>query len=548
MPVPAFISAMSRPRNHIRLLALLLLASIPLLGARNPDPVLRIPLEPLGFLPISSQFLLAGSSMYTLHYVDDKHLLLTYSTHRLLKRLPDEPPEDQDRYVEAVLLELPSGHAVARTQWRLHDHGQYLWSLGHGRFLLRVRDTLTTFAPVANLPTGEPFLERAFLTTDRRIGSVILSPEADLMILETITRQTAEPISLPSDSGLIRRSAAQQEARQEAEAPVQINLFRLFNGPADQVGLRSAGASRSRAVGRIPATAEGYLAIIDQNRQHWAFDFNSYTGKTSELAPFDSSCRPVPIFVSRSEFVAFGCHNNNTFQVIAAFNTRGDEMWEQTVLDSYFAPSFVFAPSCGRFALSRILSHAQSDFLIPEMIGGQSVVVYQTDSGKQILRVDPLPVQRAGQNFSLSPDGMNLAIVHGDAIEVYQLPPLTTKEQEAVRQAQASAPQTNDAPIRFATSTTNTSPVTESAPEPPTPTTTSTQPPQAPPQPATPTNGTANTTQNATTNPPDTASNPAPATPSGDADPNQTEPHRKPPTLYNSPSDPPPNQPTTQPQ
>ncbi len=125
----------------------------------------------MGFLPISSQFLLAGSSMYTLHYVDDKHLLLTYSTHRLLKRLPNEPPEDQDRYVEAVLIELPSGHVLARTQWRLHDHGQYLWSLGHGRFLLRIRDTLTTFAPVANLGTTEPFRERPFLTTDRRIGS-----------------------------------------------------------------------------------------------------------------------------------------------------------------------------------------------------------------------------------------------------------------------------------------------------------------------------------------------------------------------------------------
>ncbi|HEY6412671.1 MAG TPA: hypothetical protein VIX42_03225 [Edaphobacter sp.] len=543
MPVPASIAAKLRLRNPTRLLALLLLFSVPLLAARNPDPALRIPLEPLGFLPISTQFLLAGSSMYTLHYVDDKHLLLTYSTHRLLKRLPNEPPEDQDRFVEAVLLDLPSGHVLGRTLWRLHDHGQYLWSLGHGRFLLRIRDTLTTFAPVANLQTGEPFLERALITTDRRIGSVIVSPEADLLILETITRPTPDPVSLPSVS-----HPGPPAPKETDPTPIQINLFRVFHGPADQVGLRPAGLSRARVVGRIPATAEGYLAIIDQGRQHWAFDFNSYTGKTSELSPFDSSCRPVPIFVSRSEFIAFGCHGSNTFQVIGAFNMRGEEMWEQTVLDSYLAPSFVFAPASGRFALSRIISHAQSEMLIPELIGGQAVVVYQTDSGKQILRVEPLPVQRAGQNFSLSPDGMDLAIVHSDAIEVYHLPPLTTKEQEAVKQAQAAAPPINDAPIHFATPTANTSPVTESAPEPPpAPTPTSNQPAQAPPPAATPANGAANTTQNATTNPPSTTSNPAPATPSGDGDPNQPEPHRKPPTLYNSPTDPPPNQPTTEP-
>jgi hypothetical protein len=525
MPVPAFIPAIFRPRNPIRFLALLLLASTSLLAARNPDPALRIALEPLGFQPISTQFLLAGSSMYTLHYVDNKHLLLTYSTHRLLKRLPNEPPDDQDRYVEAVLIELPSGHALCRTQWRLHDHGQYLWSLGHGRFLLRIRDTLTTFAPVANLGTPEPFRERPFLTTEGRIGAVLLSPEADLLILETATRPAPDPISLPSISGPVLPS--QQEVD---PAPIQINLFRLFtlSGEADQIGLRSAGVSRARSMGRIPATAEGYLAIIDQGRQHWAFDFNSYAGKTSELSPFDSSCRPTPIFVSRSEFIAFGCHNSNTFQVLAGFNMRGEEMWEQTVLDSYFAPSFVFAPASGRFALGRIISHAPSETLIPELIGGQSVAVYQTDSGKQILRVEPLPVQRAGQNFSLSPDGMDLAIVHGDSIDIYQLPPLTTKEQEAVKQAQAAAPPTNDAPIRFATSTTNTLPATESTPEPATPTST----PQPPPQPpaANP------TAQNATTNA-------APTTPSGDADPDQPEQPRKPPTLYNSPSDPPPTQP-----
>ena len=539
MPVPASIPAMSRPRNPIRLLALLLLIAAPLLAARNPDPALRIPLEPLGFQPLSTQFLLAGSSMYTLHYVDDKHLLLTYSTHHLLKRLPNEPPEDRDRFVEAVLIELPSGHVLGRTQWRLHDHDQYLWSLGHGRFLLRIRNTLTTFAPVANLST-DPFRERPFLTTDSSIGGVLLSPEADLLIVES-KQPAPDTIELPSITGPVL-PVSQQQSDPE---PVQINLFRLFDlaGAADQVGVRPAGVTRTRSFGRIPATAEGYLAIIDQGRQHWAFDFNSYGGKTSELSPFDSSCRPTPIFVSSSEFIAFGCHKSNTFQVIGAFNMRGEEMWEQTVLDSYFSPSFVFAPSTGRFALSRIISHAQSEILIPELIGGQSVAVYQTDSGKQILHVDPLPVQRAGQNFALSPDGMDLAIVHGDAIEVYQLPPLTAREQDAVKQAHASAPSTTDAPIRFGTSTANTSPNTESVSEPP-PTSSPTPQPQAPaPVPAAnPSNSQANTTQNTTANPPATTSNPAPEASSGDPDPNQPEPHRKPPTLY-SPSDPPPVQP-----
>jgi hypothetical protein len=544
MPVPVSISAIFRPRNSISLFAFLFIA-ISLLAARNPDPALRIPLEPLGFQQPSAQFLLAGSSMYTLHYVDDRHLLLTWSAHRLLKRLPNEPPDDQDRFVDAVLIEIPSGHVLARTQWRLHDHGQYLWSLGHGSFLLRIRDTLTTFSPVANLASGQPFRERAFLTTDRRIAAVILSPEYDLLILETMPPAHADPdaIALPSVSGAPRTLPVEQE---HDPTPIQINVFRVFVSSAlsDQIQFRDVGAARARTPGRIPAIAEGYLATIDQGRQHWAFDFNSYEGKTSELSPFDSSCRPAPVFVSGSEFIAFGCHGGNTFQVIGAFNMRGEEMWEQTVQDSYFAPSFVFAPSSGRFALSRILSRAQSDLLIPELVGGQSVVVIQTDSGRQILRADPLPVQRAGQNFTLSPDGMSLAILHGDCIEIYSLPPLTTKEQEAVKLARRAVPASTEAPIHFSSQMQDTSPTAESVSG--NPTQTPSQAPSSQPA-AVATPAPSNTAHNTTTNPSAAASQSTTSDTAAEDTQQPTQP-RKPPTLYNSPSDPPPNQPTNQPQ
>ena len=122
--------------------------------ARDPSPVLRIPLEPMGFQVLSQDFLLAGSSMLTVDFVDNDHLLITFGVRRLMKRDPNEPVDGDDRTVGAYLVELPSGKVLAQTEWRLHDRGKYLWSLGHGRFLLRVRDRLTTFAPMAD-PDGE---------------------------------------------------------------------------------------------------------------------------------------------------------------------------------------------------------------------------------------------------------------------------------------------------------------------------------------------------------------------------------------------------------
>ncbi|QHS52129.1 hypothetical protein [Edaphobacter sp. 12200R-103] len=442
MPVPSIIFASLRLRkpSYGFLLALVLGFVTNAAQAKGPDPAERIPLDPLGFQAPQTQFMLAGSSMMTVDFVDPSHLLLTYNAKRLLKRLADCPPGDQDRFVEAVLLELPSGKALARTLWRTHDHGQYLWNLGRGRFMLRIRNTLTTFAPMVNLPHGNAFNQRAFIRTDRRIGGILLSPDADLMILETMDTRDPEVLGDQPDKD---------------DKPVQINFFRLISLAGDDMDVRPAGVLRSRAAGRIPANAAGFIAILDGGRQRWSFNFKSYGGQTKELAGFDSTCRPSPILVSRSEFIAFGCHASHTPQVIGAFNLRGEEMWEQNMSESYVSPSFAYAPGSGRFAISRVLTRAsmvEDETVSAEMFDSQAVTVYQTDSGRQLLRVDAAPIARAGQNFDLSPDGMHLAIIRDGSLEVYNLPALTPDERKAVQMAEASAPQIDGDPAMLLSS------------------------------------------------------------------------------------------------
>jgi hypothetical protein len=558
MPVPKHSISMLR-RRLTALAVLLPLAVIPVHAARGPEPPLRIPLESLGFQPQSIQFLLAGSSMLTLHYVDDQHLLLTFSARHLLRRLVDEPEDDQDRAIDAVLLEIPSGHVLARTTWRTHDHGQYLWPLGHGHFLLRIRDSLSTFAPMANLSTGEPFAETPFLVTvDRRIASIHLTPDADFLTIETIKRTPPKPKPKPNLFG------PDPPAQLEEPANVQINFYRLHpSDAAATVRPNDAGAVLARRSGSIAATTAGYLAIVDQGRSHYAFDFHSYSGKVNELAPFDSTCPPAPIFVSHSEFIAFGCRNGHTIQSFGGFNMRGQEMWEQGIFGDFIAPSLVYAPSSGRFAFSRILlrgSALPDQPISSDEVGAQSVVVYQTNSGKQLLHVECTPVERAGQNFTLSPDGLSLALIHADAIEIYRLPPLSDKDQTAVKLAQTSAPAETDLPVHFAEKPTPSSEEADSTVQPEaqpdnnvvTPTAagntapnTTGQTPKRETHNAPTSNDLDGTTTQTTAEPPEHPDQAPPqpsgtAQSSGDADPGV---HRKPPTLYTLPGDKPPASP-----
>ena len=118
---------------------------------QTPQPWVTMSLRSLGVPAIPTSFLQVGSSMLTLDMVDDTHLLLTFSSRGLVPRVPNDPPDDEDRMVAAELVELPTGTILARTDWHMHDHGRYLWRLGKGRFLVRTRHELFVITPEARL-------------------------------------------------------------------------------------------------------------------------------------------------------------------------------------------------------------------------------------------------------------------------------------------------------------------------------------------------------------------------------------------------------------
>jgi hypothetical protein len=416
--------------------------------ARDAVPVARIPLGPLGYQTILPDILLGGSSMLTVHFVDADHLLVTFGLRRLMKREPGELPDDGDRMVGAALVELPSGKLLARTEWRLHDRAQYLWELGQGRFLLRVRNQLTVLAPMAAGGAKDAFRETPLLRADRKIVALQVSASQDLLTLETTKLVGAETDPVP----------------------VQLNFYRLKSTGAGAEGLTiaSAGAIRAHTVVELPMTSGGFLDVIEGGKDRWLFNFDEHTGKVNELAEWDTTCAPRATFVGHAEFVAFGCRGSTEKLDLAGFNLKGEEMWQQSFMDAHVAPVFAFAPAAGRFALERIVVAGAVDEeapLLENIVRGQEVRVVQSYDGKLLFRIDCTPVQRAGQNFALSADGMRLAVmretlVHHDAtkdydeytehqaaVEVYALPPLTEKDLAEVKAAEANAPQDTGARI-----------------------------------------------------------------------------------------------------
>ena len=253
-------------------------------------------------------------------------------------------------------------------------------------------------------------------------------------------------------------------------APVQINFYRLTGTGAGAEGLAvvPAGVIGAHTVGGLP-NDHGRISGCDRGRQgRWLFNFDEHAGKVDELAEWDTSCFPQPTFVGHSEFVAFGCRGSEEKQSLAGFNLKGEQMWQQNFLDSQTAPTFSFAPAAGRFALGQIVVTGPVDREgpLPEgAVSSQEVRVMQSYNGKLLFRIDCTPVERAGQNFALSADGLRLAVVRetlvhheatkdydeyterAAAVEVYALPPLSEQDKTVVKQAEALAPQDTGARI-----------------------------------------------------------------------------------------------------
>jgi len=439
-------------------LAMWVVLAVGVAHARDSEPMARIPLGPLGYQTMTSELLLGGGSMLTVDFVDRDHLLVTFAVHRLMKREADDRADDEDRTVAAALVELPTGKLLARTEWRLHDRGQYLWGLGGGRFLLRVRDSISVLAPMDAASAGDAFRETPLLRANRHVVAVLVSANHDLLTVES-TKHVGPGVA--GDVTLVDPTL--QDPAQSDSAPVQINFFRLSSEGAGANGLRvtAAGAIRARVAVSLPMTTSGFLDLIDGERNHWLFNFDEHTGKVNELAGFETTCFPRATFVGHGEFVAFGCRGSADRQTLSGFNLKGEAMWQQSFFDTYVAPTFAFAPAVGRFALGRVVVTGAVDEegpLLESVVSAQEVRVIQSYDGRLIFKINCSPAERAGGNFALSADGQQLAVVRERmvnhpatqdydaytareaAVEIYALPALTEKDQSEVKAAEAMAP------------------------------------------------------------------------------------------------------------
>ena len=385
---------------------LLLICGAPLQAAPKggaiATPEHRIPLANLGYRAVTQPIIVReGYTMSTVDLIDDEHVLVTFNARKLIPRLPEDSEGDQDRLIKAVVLHLPDGKVVHETEWRTHDRGQYLWPMGRGYFLLRLRNTLFRITPLRGF-AREPLLE-----SERTVEAILLSPMHDMLLVETspghhIGDDPTAPVEGPKIEG---------------------TFYTIREGAKPTLHIRAVVQEERRFVTAF--TSKGFLGTVKEDREHWGFDFHPFGGKAIELAGFTSTCQPHAQFVSDATFIATGCRGGADRRLLAGFDLGAQANWVFTVDNPPVWPATYAAPGSGRFAVRTTVTSngvPETDPVTPEEVTGQQVRVYSFRAGTELLRVALSPVQRPAQNFSLSPDGRRLAVLRDDDLELYRLP------------------------------------------------------------------------------------------------------------------------------
>lgn len=393
----------------------------------QPVPSSRIDLATIGFhVPSRMDRTVEHQPNESLNFVDANHVLLTFNRKGLVQRLPECTPDHEDRLMHAAILEIPSGKIVTETDWFLHDRRRYLWPLTSGKFLLRKWNTL--YVVDSNLK------ERLLLTSPKNLLWVSVTPDGSQVIIETeYEKQTA--VSTPKPS---TKTKSQPKYVVEFRDIKTLALTRRLN---------------FNNLTNIDGTSSGYADVIRKG-DIWLLRFGPSVGKRRNLARVRSQTVPVVMFPTENSLLVGRCATAGCNYGVTAFTLTGHRMWRQHWQSLRSYPDLTRSDDNARFSVSSLrvepvttrpeLDDTQNDPFQAQVterdVFRQEIQVFDTASGNSVLSVTISPASVTGQNVSLSPDGRQLALLRGSAMELFALPAMSADEQSKFASLKADVP------------------------------------------------------------------------------------------------------------
>lgn len=382
-------------------------ADKPAVAASQPA-AFSIPVEPFGFAAPGAFYQGQRESLVSLDFLDENRLLFTFRAPGLVRRTPGD--DDRPRQIRALVLTLPQGVVETEALWTIHAGGRYLWMTGGSHFLLSDGDMLKDgdatleLKPLLHFPGPLLWLE--------------MDPAQQFLV--TDSRETADAKAKGEAAPGPATAAADVEEHEPRSDNAPDIVLRILRRSSGQVML----VSRVRTVVHLPISSEGYLEALRASGRDWMLNLNSFTGGSRLLGRVSSTCSPPLVFLRPDVVLANSCVAQGGRDLIAV-NTDGRRLWDAPAPPTQVWPVLVPAPGGTLLARETLTASHAVDAFAPlsfDDVTGQLVEVFDSATGKLVLKAPASPVLDGGGNVAISPSGRRVAVLNGGAIQVYELP------------------------------------------------------------------------------------------------------------------------------
>jgi VWFA-related protein len=390
----------------------------------QPQPQAQIDLAAAGYRGLSANARLARQSNLSLDFLDSTHILLTFNPKKMFTRLPDCPPNHDDRIIHAVILELPSGHIVKEADWYLHDHQRYLWPLGSGRMLLRKLNSLYLL--------DSDFHEKLLLASPKAFLWITVTADNKQIIVER--EQDSQP------------TPKRNEQSKTAKPKVVIEFL-------DEETLAVQRVIKSEGAVNLEAMSSGFSDVIhNMSGKVWLVRFGPTSAQREYVTRVRTHCVPDVMFSSGNTLLVGRCAMNGSDYSVSSFTLTGHFLWRQHWAQRRYAPKLQRSEDGSRFVVSSISRVITADVPASPLIGTvdseedldqhlrQNIEVLDTATGSQAISLTVAPAELTAQNLALSTDGKHLAVLQGTVLALYELPVMSEEDRARYEAAKGDTP------------------------------------------------------------------------------------------------------------
>ena len=376
-------------------------------------PKFAIPVSPMGFSIPGNSYLLRRQQLVSLDFIDENRLLFSFHVASGLRERDSDGDQEARQRIHAAVVDISTGKAGAEAEWTMPDRRRYLWMLNDGRFLLRTADGLDEGD--AELKTKE------YLRWPGRLMWIEMDPEQKFLIANSVEVGSAGQTAGVAGSARVEKLAVDEKPA-DKKSVLTIRTVKRETGEV----VRTTQAPWTSQTSDWPMNSDGYVEMAHEKGMRWVMKLMPHGGnKGWAVAEADSVCVPQYSFVTDSELLISRCDPQEGWRLKASM-TAGKTLWETKIGSNTMWPLLMTARNGSRVAretlvLKRSAEKYTSGVRI-EDVQGQMVRVYDATTGKVAMEAPIKPIYDGGGNVAVSPSGKRVAILNGDAIQVYELP------------------------------------------------------------------------------------------------------------------------------